>query len=167
MDNFIGSKKMVYFFVIIGVVAIIAMIAVGVGKKPATNQPGGNNQGEAKITKTDVDKSKLPDKFPADIPQEEGATITKNDVQTATDGRFQATRSYISANSVDENAKIFQSYFQKNAWTVTGTVTEPNYRAISAEKGSLSMQISINDNQVTDQKTVDMYLVEKVSIEPK
>jgi hypothetical protein len=162
MEDFLASKRMIWIFVGIGLLAVlvIAITLVATSK----SRPAGQNAvspAKSQVVKTKVDPAKLPEKFPADFPQETGATILANDVQTTSDGKFQATRSYVSAKTLEDNVKIFQSYFQKTGWKVTSTVEQPRYKAISATKEDLNIQINMNDNQVTKQKTVDIYVVQK------
>ncbi len=163
MENFLSSRKVVWLFAVIGVIAIAAVgIAYMYSRNKVAPQAQQPSNTQAQITKRDIPTSQLPDKFPSDIPQEAGARITQNDVQTTTDGRFQASRSFVTAKTLDENLKIYQTYFQSNGWATSITLNGPTYKALTATKGDLSVQVSLNDNTATQQKTVDIYLVQKV-----
>lgn len=160
MQNLLSSRKLPWVFAVVGI--IVVALAIAGSKYRSKSQGTAPTNTESKVVTTNIAPSQLPDKFPSDIPQESGAAVLKNDVQFATDGRFQATRSYVTAKSLDENIKIFRNYFQTHGWTLTTNVDQPLFKSISATKGDLNMQVSINDNQLSKQKTVDIYVVQKV-----
>lgn len=112
----------------------------------------------AGIQKTEVDHSKLPDKFPADIPIEQGATVTQNYNSTIGDGLFQATRVFETKKSLAENFKLYQDVLTKNGYIigVNDTVDQPSAKAISARKGNTQVQITIEENQVSHIRTINI-----------
>ena len=63
----------------------------------------------AVVKKMDVDFSKLPEKFPTNIPIESGAKITQNYNATTPEGEFQATRSFVTTKTLAENIKIYSN----------------------------------------------------------
>lgn len=165
MNNSIVSKKLVGAFLAVGLLAIlIAIIGSWTGRRQTSNnQSNEQNLVQATtITKT-VDNSKLPDNFPANFPQEPGAVILRNDVQTSADGKLQATRSYVTVKSLADNFKLFQDYLKKNNWTVTVLANQTDHKTLGATKDNLSLQVNLNDNQLTKQKTVDLYLIQTIA----
>ncbi len=161
MNTSIVSKKMVGAFLAVGLLVVaIAVIGALSGKKQATDKSQGDGLVQATTTRKVVEDSKLPDKFPANIPQESGAVILQNDVQTSINGRFQATRSYETSKTLAENYQIYQTYFQQNGWKITTSTNEAAYKSITATKGDLSLQVNLNDNQLTKTRTVDLYLIQ-------
>lgn len=160
MENLLTSKKIIWLFLIIGLLAVLVTLAVVLTQKQRTTfkEQVSATPGKEKI---DVAVTQLPDKFPANFPQEAGAQITANHVQTTADGRFQSTRTYITTKTLAENVKIFRDYFAANGWRITATVDQSNYQVLSAAKDNLTMQVSMNDNKTTQKKTVNVFVVEQ------
>ncbi len=160
MNNFLESKKVIWVFVIFGLVAVVAAImAVSSGpsavKTSQTNTPA-NAQKKQDVQIKKVDNSKLPDQFPADIPLETGATVTGNYNATAADGRSQATRSFETTKTLDDNFKLYSDFFKKSGYTVNSTINQANFKAILASKGDLKVQVNMSTNPTTKVKTIDI-----------
>jgi hypothetical protein len=164
MQNFLASRKVIWLFVGIGVIAIAAITAAYYGQMQnrASLLSKKTPQPKYEVTRQDVSSSKLPDKFPADFPVEAGANITQNYQATTPDGRQQSTRTFETAKSLDDNLKIYQDYFKKNGWTVNSTQKGDNYRSILASKGDLLIQVAIDENASSHVKTVNITAIPKV-----
>ncbi len=108
------------------------------------------------VRKEEVKKDQLPKDFPANLPIEEGATITQNYNATSADGTFQATRVFETKKSLDENYKIYQNYLQANGWKIQADLKQDNYQMLLGVKEGSSLQVSINKNSVNGISTVDI-----------
>lgn len=109
-----------------------------------------------KVVKTNVDFDKAPKGFPEGVPIEAGAKLTQNYNATSPDGRFQATRVFETAKTLDENLAIYSDYLKKQGWVVGSTLNDPTYKVISGTKGLQNMQIVIDENKVNKIKTVSI-----------
>jgi hypothetical protein len=152
--DFLHSKKLLWIFAAVGLAAVIIVGATAAfykkGGAPVAAKPA------FKVEKKEIDLSKLPDKFPADIPQEKGAKVVQNYTATTNDGRFQATRVFETAKTLDENVKIYSDYMDKQGW-VAGTATNTKtLRVVNGTKGDLTLQVTVNENSATKTKTVNI-----------
>lgn len=115
-----------------------------------------NNQ-VPEVQKINVDFSKLPDKFPEDIPIEKGSKTTQNYNSTTPEGHFQATRTFVTSLSLDENYQIYEKFFQDNGWTIKATTNEPAYKMIAGGKDQKNILVAIDENKGPDKtKTVSI-----------
>lgn len=126
------------------------------GEKKLDRRPAVQGKVEAK----DVSKKEIPGKLPKDMPSENGTRVIQNYTATSDDGRIQSTRSYESGKSLDENKKLFTSYFSKNSWEVVASSDEEDIRAMTAVKNNLLMQVTINKNTENKLITVETSLIE-------
>ncbi len=163
MDNFMHSKKLLWVFAVIGGLAVLVMLVALVWLK---QQDSGTDvkPAELKLEKQDVPTTRLPDKLPADIPQEPGAKVTQNYTATTNDGRLQSTRVFETAKTLDENVKIYTDYLKKNGWTIGAGADLKDVKAISASKGDLALQITIAQNNVNQIKTVNISLTQAAPV---
>ncbi|TSD02174.1 MAG: hypothetical protein Athens071424_177 [Parcubacteria group bacterium Athens0714_24] len=152
-----SSERKAQIKMLIMAVLIMAMVA-GLWvyqtkiKKPQAQQPQ-----KPQITINQVPVDKAPEKFPDDIPIEAGARILQNYNASSPDGRFQATRVFESAQTLDENLAIYKNYFTKNGWTITNEIKDqPNIRYISAAKDKTRAQATIRENATTKIVSVDV-----------
>ncbi len=142
--DFLQSKKIIWVFGIVAIVAVaLAVVVVLIDRKDGTSQT--KTSTEFKVTQRDVDQSKLPDKFPADIPLEQGAKITQNYSSTTADGHYQATREFETKKTLAENVKLYTDYFKKNGWIIGTGIDQPDFKVVSATKGNLSLQVTIQN----------------------
>lgn len=146
------GKKSIIVIIILVVVAIAAVaysmskgtktadqVKAPISKKqPAPEQP-------KKVEVTNVETTKLPDRFPADIPVEQGAIITYNYNAINAAGKFQASREFISKKTMDENFTFYQDTLKKAGWTVSSAIddTAHTQKIILASKGGNSLNIRI------------------------
>lgn len=123
-----------------------------------TDQVNGTKKTE--IVKTEVDKTKDPQKFPAGVPIETGAKITQNYNATAPDGRFQATKAFETAKTLADNFTLYQKYMKDSGWDIQSTVNQDNYKALFGVKGSTNLQVSMNNNTNLKIKTITISYTE-------
>jgi uncharacterized repeat protein (TIGR01451 family) len=71
------------------------------------------------FTKIDLPPSRLPDRFPSDIPVEDsGNAVTQNYIGATNDGRYQATRQFATTRTLSDAISIYQNYFTVRGWVV-------------------------------------------------
>lgn len=169
MDPNHHGRKIVWLFVAVGALAIftISIVALVSSRQPGNMGNSGNDQANtnnapAQPVVTQVDSSKSPDYFPADLPTEAGAEVVKNYNTTTPDGRKLGTRVYVTKKSVDENYSAFQSYFQKAGWTVTAApaIKGSTSKTMLATKSNMQVQVTIGDDPVAKAKTVAIIFTE-------
>lgn len=156
------NKRIVYLVVLLVVLIIAAVYFFKQTDQTAEVSPEKQETEKAtEIKKTDVDVNKNPEKFPADIPIEQGAAILQNYNATAPDGRFQATRVFETKDTLAANLTIYRNYLTKSGYEVKSTVDQPNYKMVFGTKGNASLQISIDQNSVSNIKTVSISYTEQ------
>lgn len=154
--------------IVIIIVVIVILGLGGVAYYVVQNQTGKvtnkNNQNQAKqqlnVTKSEKNTNELPDKFPTDIPIETGAKIIQNYNASTPDGRFQATRVFESAKSMDENLKIYKDYLTSKNYKLQPVVEVPNFKSISGTNDNMNLQVSMNYNASTKITTVSINLTQ-------
>ena len=154
MHNFLQSKRLIWVFVIIAAVAIVATGIAALWYKQQSFQSGETKSSQ--ITKKSISVEKVPENFPAGLPLETGAKVTQNYTATTATGGVQATREFETKKTLDENYKLYQDYLKKNDWQFSGGTNQPDLKVISADKGDLHITITINNNTVTKVKTVEI-----------
>src|SRR5688572_25742188 len=151
MANLLHSRAIIWLCLIVGLLAIAKVLVIQQYRSTPTAKPA-----EVRIDKKDLDASQLPEKFPADLPLEAGAKVTQNYNITTDDGRFQATRTFETSKTLEENVKIYTDYFNKNGWQAGTAIDNKDSKVLSATKGGSSLQIAISQNPVTQIKTVNI-----------
>ena len=96
-----------------------------------------------------VPNNQLPAAFPPNIPIEAGAAVTDNFNAAASNGQFQATRSFRSGQSIDTNFALYQKFLANNTktWTVISQVnspTDPNNKSLFAKGSAGLLTIAIS-----------------------
>jgi hypothetical protein len=151
MENFTSSHKMIWTFVIIALLAIVATAVISLGYKSGTDQGNNNQTGnqQVQIDHKEVPAAQLPEKFPSDLPIEANAKVVDNFNSTISNGNFQATRQYESAKSPDENYKTFESFFAKNGWQTLTSSNTGTDKSLTVEKGDTVIQALFYTNTVS------------------
>ncbi len=152
--DFLQSKKIIWVFAIIAIAAVLVAVIAGMMAKKKVSTSVKSE--EVKVNQKEVDQTKLPDKFPSEIPLEQGAKITQNYNATGSDGRFQATRAFVTAKTLDANYKIYTDFFKNNGWQLETGVNQTEVKVINASKDKLHAQVTLNYNVTTQLKTVDI-----------
>lgn len=114
----------------------------------------------AKVEKTNVDFSKTPERFPTNVPIENGARLTQNYNATSPGGNFQATRTFETTKALDFNLNLYTEFLKSDGWTVKATVNNPTYKMVMGTKGEQSLQVSIDENKSNKIKTVSITYTE-------
>ncbi len=152
-------KKMLVGLIVIIALAIGATLVISIFKKDDAPQTAPVVESPIK-EKKEVPVDKLPDKFPAGLPIETGATISQNYNASTKDGRFQATRVFETKATLAENYALYTKWLKDNGWTLGSTVDTDTYKMVSGSKTKQELQISIDENSATKVKTVSMSLTE-------
>lgn len=152
-------KKMLVGLIIIIAFALGATLVINIFKKddaPAQT----TDELKSPVTKTEVAQDKLPEKFPATLPIEEGAKITQNYNATANDGRYQATRAFETSKTLAENYTLYNNWLKSNGYTISSTVDEDVYKMVSGTKDKQTVQVSVSENTASKTKTVTISLTQ-------
>ena len=155
------------------VVVVVLILAIGgyyfwQDKKTDDNSPKtGDVATNIQVTKTEIPTDQLPQKFPLNVPTEEGALITQNYNAKTPDGMYQSTRAFQTEKSLADNLAIYKAYLSQNGWKVDATVQQENYAMISGSKAGDKLQVSINNNTVNKVKTVSITLTTKQAVTPQ
>ncbi len=161
MENEQNSFKLV---VLVAAVLALLFVAFLVTKKFAnrSSEQQSAQQKPAVVEKTNVDFSKNPEKFPTDIPVEAGARITQNYNAVTPQGMFQATKVFETKDSLSSKLALYTKYFNDNGWSITATVDQETFKMVSAQKDGQTIQVSIDQNKVTNIRTVSINYSEKL-----
>jgi hypothetical protein len=133
-----SSRSLVILAISLVVLAVIGYLAYQRITRDRAAQPP-----VSQYEVTQIDKSKLPDRFPGDLPLPEDAVITQNESMIAPDGRFQETRAYTVSLPLSEERQRFATYFQEQGWTVDDTKDLGTFAAFLAQRDGTSMQVSL------------------------
>lgn len=136
------KKELIILLMIVAGAAALTILIVMVVKHYSA--PTGPVEAADPIHVNKVDSSKLPTMFPADIPLEEGAEVDQNYNATSDDGGTQATRSFVTQKSFDENITIYKEYMQKNGWDIQiSKAPDETSRVLVGMKGLSQLQVSM------------------------
>jgi hypothetical protein len=159
-----SSKKFVAGFIIF---AVVVVVFAGVSawwlrsrQQTATQNQANTPTDKPFAIKSDVAFTKLPQKFPVDIPLEAGALVTQNYNATTPDGQFQATRMFVTKKTLDENLTLYKAYFAKGGWEVQSTVDQPTIKMLYGVKGKMRLQFETAEVPATKQRTVTISYTE-------
>lgn len=150
------NKKQSTKLKIVAIVVVLVALVLFISVKFSGIQKNSTKQENFTVTRTEVDKSKLPEKFPIDIPIEAKAKVTDNYNALATNGMSQATRRFETAKTLDANFKLYSDFFSKNGWQTTNTINQPKLKIVFVAKGGTNAQVTMAENSVTKKKTVDI-----------
>ncbi len=154
------AKTKIYAGIILAVAIVVVLALILKKNKPtpqnnsntATSTSGVDFSKVHKVTITEVDKTKLPDRFPTGIPLEAGAQIVYNYNAINAKGMFQSSREFISKKTQEINFSLYKDALAKDGWTITQATddTANQQKIIIATKGgnNLSIRIFTKDNQV-------------------
>lgn len=151
--NFLQSHKL------IGIVMLVAALAVGgyFGYNWwQIRQERMNTTDKPVVTTQAVPQNILPSHFPSNIPIEAGAKILVNLNHTSTDGRYQGTRKFVTAQSIVENSKIYKNFLEANGWKIESSSDTETLKHFSARKGDDLIQIVLVESAVADGNTVEI-----------
>ena len=157
-----NSRKKFYWLIALLVVLLAGAAGFKLAQKFSVGKPSGQPlvSQHDNVQKQEIPKDVLPTRFPADFPVEKDAVVEQNYSSVSDKGNFQATRSYKSTQSLNENEKIFTEYLKKNSWTVSATKKTSNLFVISAVKEYSQLIITVNSNAEDSSVNVDATLVD-------
>ncbi len=147
--SFLQSRKIIWLFVVVAVIAIGLYVFMLWREKRLAEQDY-----QPQLTRTVVAQSELPPRFPAGIPLEKDAEILQNTYTTSDIGGFQSVRVFITKKSLAENLNLYKQYFNDNHWTIESSIDQPSLKSISASLGELLVQVVLNE--VPERKTVEI-----------
>jgi hypothetical protein len=140
------TKSFIVAAVAIVVVAVAAVVILGYRAQPTATSA------LKSVEIRTVDATKLPERFPTDIPLEAGATTTYNYNAVNANGEYQSSREFISKKSVAQNFSFYQTALKNAGWSITAAVNDTANRQeiIFATKGlnSLNVRIYVKGGQV-------------------
>lgn len=136
------------------------------------NIPLENTQNTKREFKREVEKfgaDTLPEGFPQDLPAEDGAVVTANEISNITTRKGESERhiikSYLSQKTVSENFKIYKDYIISKNWQIlTELNPSDNSAFIVARDVALPNQTLIfefNKNIITGDSSVRITVVKK------
>jgi len=147
-------KRNIFLIIIILLILFTATLFLSYQNLSKNKQNELNNQTPKQKTVdiTNVDKNKLPERFPQDIPIEANAEITLNYNAINLNNKFQSTREFISAKTQEENFQFYQKVLKEKGWNITQTIEDPvlNHKIILATKdgNELNIRIYSDSNKV-------------------
>lgn len=153
------TKPSKNIFIILGAVVVLATLLF-LGIKYFFNEKEVIVPVEEKpeVTISPVEAQNLPEKFPANFPLEKDVPINAN-YNAEASGSFQSTRQFISKKTLAENYKLYTDYLKKDGWTITATLDTEDVKSIFAQKGRVSITITMNKNSMSGENTVDISFV--------
>lgn len=152
MINILHSKAIVWFCLVVGLLAIATVVAIKQDAGPQTAQQ------QLEVSQQNVEVTALPEGFPNNLPLEAEAKVTQNYNATTNDGRVQATRVFETSKTLDENYKIYSDYAKNNGWSLNTGIDQKDLKVITATKDGQVLQVTINLNTATQIKTVNISL---------
>jgi hypothetical protein len=147
-------KRNIFLIIIILLILFTAALFLSYQNFSKNKQNQLNNQTSKQKTVdiTNVDKNKLPERFPQDIPIEANAEITLNYNVINLNHKFQSTREFISTKTQEENFQFYQKVLKEKGWNITQTIEDPvlNHKIILATKdgNELNIRIYSDSNKV-------------------
>jgi hypothetical protein len=152
-----NSKKLLAFLVLATIIAGALFFVL--------NQKYGGVRFErdsqiAEVKKTNVDFANNPDKFPSNVPIEQDAKLTQNYNAQTPDGKFQATKTFQTEQSLSANLSLYTNFLNQDGWKVIATTDDQTYKMVTGTKGKQTLQISIDENKINKVKTVSITLTE-------
>lgn len=148
---------------------ILTAVLVSFKDKQKTQPPPADMSIKSAVQpiKEQVERSKWPRGFPADLPMEESALIMDNYI-LKTGKTQQSVRKFISRKSVEENFELYQNYLKNNNWPVVNSTETPDLKALVASKQELNggLRINISKNQITQDVVVELTMSVSTQVSP-
>ena len=151
------------------IILVLAWLAFSHSSKPQSGNPAQNPKATStqpsaivplKVTRTDVPPAQAPTGFPTDIPIEKNAQIIQNYNATA-NGLIQATRTFITKQTLADNFTLYSNYLKNSGRTVTNSLDLSTDKGLAATRNNSNLQITISQNTITKVNTVDISYVGK------
>ena len=158
-EGSIDQNQLFKLLVVVAALLALLFVAYKLSLNSKKDQVAEESQ-PAQVEKTNVDFSKVPEKFPTNIPIEPGAKLTQNYNATTPDGQFQATRTFETQEALATNLKLYTEFLTDDGWEIKATTDDPTFKMVLGTKGKQSLQVSIDENKVTKIKTVSISYTE-------
>jgi hypothetical protein len=154
-------KNKKYLVVVLLVILVIVVLALawksskqnaGTGAKPVANSQNSQTQtpkapSPLALSAATVPSAQIPAGMPANLPFENNAKILSNfTIKNPDTGKTQATRTYVSQKTIDENFAIYQKYLQDNGWTITSSLSKPSVKSLDSAKGATNLNVVIGQD---------------------
>ena len=116
-------------------------------------------------TITNVPTSQFPESFPANIPIDGYDKILSNYNAVSPDGKIQATRSFSSVKSVNENFIFYRTFLSTNGngWNLINEVNDPSnpdHKALFAKNANGGiLSVNIGGGRMAGTSIVDLSFV--------
>lgn len=137
------KKGLVGLIVLIAAAVVITMVIYPFYKNRKGSQDAQTAE-KTELKKEIVDKSKLPSKLPTNVPVEANSEVLENYNLQNLDGQSQATRSFESNKTLEQNLAIYKDYMTKNNWSGIAVLDQDALKVISGSKGNQKLQVSIS-----------------------
>lgn len=150
------------FKLIVMVLVLLGLLyaAIKLSQHPITPSAQTTTQPPQSVDIKNIDNSSLPDKFPADLPTEDGSKIIHNFNATEVDGRYNATREFESKKTLAQNISTYTQYLKANGWEIKATVNQSTIKMVMGQKGKQQLQIAAAQNPSTKNNIVTITLTE-------
>lgn len=152
-------------FTIIGVVFLLLLLGYGLAIYSQKRAQDKIASFPLSVRKENVELSRLPDKFPASVPIEDDAVITQNYNAYLDNGTFQATRTFETKLSPEENLEIYTDYLTDQGWKIESNIDEADSKTVLGAKGTQKLQVSIYTNKVRGVNKVTIDYLEFNSVQ--
>lgn len=165
-DNHPFRKRFIYLAVLLVFLTGALLIIIKFWYKTPAISPSvvveGNKppiQSSNPLKQVEIDKNKLPAKFPIDLPIETGVEVVQNYEVPKPEGGFQqSTRSYLSNKNLTELETVYTQYFKQNGWKQVSRLEQTGYRVMSVTKDDLLIQVSFTLEPLKNQSIVEITL---------
>lgn len=141
-------------------VLLIAVLIIGLSlayfnrQKNAQNKVSSSSQ--ATSTSPFLSPRPLPESFPIDLPKDPGDQVLISFQQTLSD-RNVYTRTYLTAQSVDQVYAAMQKYFKASKiFTLTTNNNQPTFKMLSAKAGDSFLNLVVQTDAKTNKTRVDL-----------
>jgi ABC-type enterochelin transport system substrate-binding protein len=162
------SFKVLIILAVLVIIVIVLILAARykvqpvqapVNQKPApaqTQVPSQPNAPSAKVPALKVQEGTLAQLLP-NLPVEKNPQVLQNqDFLNVDTGKSELTYIYVTKNTIDQNGAAYKKYFSDNGWKTTGTVNQPQFQALNATKGSVTLNLIFDYKSAAPQDQVDI-----------
>jgi glyoxylate carboligase len=156
-----SGKKILFWVLAVLVAAAVVFALVKHFAKAPTTSTSQQKGATALAQRKDIDPSQLPPHFPPDIALPGNVKVLQNYTLDST-SENQAIRVYETTKSLADEFKYYKDILTKSGYVIGKTIDQTYVKTISAMKGNTQIQVTIAENTVTRQKTVNVSSVEKL-----
>lgn len=147
--------------VIVAALFALLFVAIQLSKHPISDKNTPQDESQKNYQINNVEKSKLPNKFPSDLPQEVGAVVTQNFNATGQDGTYNATREFESSKTLAQNITTYTKYLKDNDWEIKATIDQSTIKMVMGKKENQTLQIVAAVNPTKEVNVITITLTEQ------